>query len=153
MRSIFFLLLTVASFWVLFLGVREKPARMDPPAHVHNPAAGGSGDNVRAEAATSVRFDRASKGYTVFKARACQTCHGPEATGSRMGPSLAEVRLHYDRASLAAYLADPNAFIENDERLLEMQSRYPRIEMPAYPDLSEGDLEALLTFLLEPEVR
>lgn len=153
MRSIFFLLFLLASFWVLYLGLRERPAILASAEHVHTPAPAATQSTQAAGSTQSVRFDSASRGYAVFRARGCQTCHGTDATGSRMGPSLAEARLHFDRASLAQYLADPNTFIGENDRLLELQARYPRIEMPAYPDLSESDLEALLTFVLEPEVR
>jgi cytochrome c2 len=153
MRSIFFVLLLIASFWVLYLGLRERPAPLAAPEHVHTAAPAATRNTQTAESAQSVRFDRASRGYAVFRARGCQTCHGTDATGSRMGPSLADARLQFDRKNLAQYLADPNAFIGENDRLLELQARYPRIEMPAYPDLSESDLEALMTFVLEPEVR
>jgi len=153
MRSIFFVLLLLASFWVLYLGLRERPAPLAAPEHVRSTQPAATRNTQTAESAQSVRFDRASRGYAVFRARGCQTCHGTDATGSRMGPSLADTRLHFDRTTLAEYLADPNTVIGENDRLLELQARYPRIEMPAYPDLSESDLAELVTFLLEPEVR
>jgi mono/diheme cytochrome c family protein len=156
MRSILFLLLAAASLWVIYLGVRERPARLVVPQdHVHTPAAsrGDSGGEAASPAAT-VTFDTSSPGYAVYRERGCQTCHGADGLGSRMGPSLASARLHYDRASLTTYLQDPDAAIAGDERLLELQARFPRVQMPAVPaDLSEADLQALLGFVLEPVVR
>lgn len=155
MRSILFVLLCVASLWVLFLGLRERPAELAmPDDHIHAPARTPStGEAGTAVAAETVQFDSSSPGYQVYRSRGCVTCHGADALGSRMGPSLADVRLYYDRASLASYLENPEKAIADDPRLLEMQSLYPRIQMPPTDDLPSGEMDELLSFLLEPVVR
>ena len=155
MRSIVFVLLAIASLVVLFLGLREKPAEVTmPDDHVHSPAqTRGTGQGGATTANVTVQFDTSSEGYQVYRSRGCATCHGSDALGSRMGPSLADARLYYDRESLTTYLEDPEKAIADDPRLLEMQSQYPRIQMPAADDLPADELEALLTFVLEPSVR
>ena len=131
MRSIIFVLLSVVSLVVLYLGLRERPAELAMPTdHIHSQAQGQTTGQAETAAAT-VQFDNASPGYQVYRSRGCATCHGADALGSRMGPSLADARLHYDRASLTRYLKDPEKAIADDPRLLEMQSQYPRIQMPA----------------------
>jgi cytochrome c2 len=155
MRSIIFVILAVASLWVLFLGLRERPREIGmPDDHIHAPVRSqASGQAGSAATTTTVEFDNSSPGYEVYRSRGCATCHGADALGSRMGPSLADARIHYDRDSLTEYLKDPEKAIANDGRLLEMQSQYPRIQMPATDDLPKDDLAALLTFILEPTVR
>ena len=155
MRSIIFALLAVASLVVLYIGLRERPAQLSMPNdHIHTPAqTQATGQSGAGAQAVTVQFDDGSAGYQVYRSRGCATCHGPDALGSRMGPSLADARLHYDRASLTTYLKDPEKAIADDPRLLEMQSQYPRIQMPAADDLPREELDALLTFVLEPTVR
>jgi mono/diheme cytochrome c family protein len=155
MRSIIFVLLAIASLWVLYLGLRDRPAPITmPDDHNHSPARTGTATQSEGAAATeTVEFDNGSQGYQVYRSRGCATCHGADALGSRMGPSLAEARIHYDRKSMTEYLKDPEKAIANDGRLLAMQSQYPRIQMPAADDLPADELDALLTFVLEPTVR
>jgi mono/diheme cytochrome c family protein len=155
MRSIIFVLLALASLVVLYLGLRDRPAPITmPDDHIHGPARNGTGGQSGSAAATeTVGFDNGSPGYEVYRSRGCATCHGADALGSRMGPSLAEARRYYDRDSLTEYLKDPEKAIANDGRLLEMQSQYPRIQMPAADDLPADELDALLTFVLEPTVQ
>lgn len=151
MRSLPFVLLGLVSLWILYLGVRPAPPRPVPATqHVHTEPAASSATTSAAERAPAVRFDNNAPGYAVYRSRGCQTCHGADALGSRMGPSLAEVRLHYDRETLAAYLHDPSATLDTDERLQRLQSGFPRVSMPASPDLTGTELDDLLGFLLEP---
>lgn len=155
MRSIVFVLLLIASFWVLFLGLRERPAPIVvPDDHIHTPApTGAAAQTGSATETASVRLDDTLPGYAVYRANGCATCHGADALGSRMGPSLAEAHLNYDRDSLTRYLRDPEKAIADDPRLLQMQSRYPRIQMPPVKDLASTDMDALVTFILEPTAR
>ena len=154
MRSLPFVLLTLASLWILYLGLRPEPAPPPPAQHVHTPAARPSRTAASGEPASAeVRFDNNARGYRVYRERGCQTCHGTDGLGNRMGPSLADVRLHYDPTRLGLYLREPSSLLAEDERLQQLQSRYPQVVMPSYPDLDDAELEALAGFLLEPEVR
>jgi hypothetical protein len=63
-----------------------------------------------------------------------------------MAPPLTELERHWDRARLAAYLEDPRAFLENDERLSALKQRYST-EMPA-SSLSEADRLTLADYVL-----
>lgn len=153
MRSLPFVLLTLASLWVLYLGVRTRPTTPAPaPQHVHAGQAPAR-TTAAAPAQPAVRFDNNAPGYAVYRSRGCQTCHGADGLGSRMGPSLATVRDDYDRARLTAYLHDPASVLDEDPRLQRLQAKYPRVSMPSYPDLQGEELEALLGFVLEPELR
>jgi cytochrome c2 len=110
MRSVPFFLLALASLWVLYLGVRsEPPVNLPSTTHVHTPPA--PAQSTSGSATSTVHFDNNAPGYAVYRARGCQTCHGMDALGSRMGPSLAEARLHYDRETLTAYLHDPSGVL------------------------------------------
>lgn len=153
MRSLPFVLLTLASLWILYRGLRPEPVPAPPAPHVHPPAAPASRTVASDEPATQVRFDNNAPGYRVYRERGCGTCHGADGLGDRMGPSLADVRLHYDTTRLGMYLREPSRLLAEDERLQQLQARYPRVEMPSYPDLGEEDLEALAGFLLEPGLR
>ncbi len=89
-----------------------------------------SGVNRLLESATM------SLGAALFKENNCFDCHSLKGVGGDTGPALDDVgsRLTLDRIKQQ---------IRNPEAL------NPDSEMPAYPDLSESDLQALADFLLK----
>jgi mono/diheme cytochrome c family protein len=75
-------------------------------------------------------------GYALFQ-RACASCHAINAEGGTVGPDLNVPRSIVDYrpiADIRAYIRNPEAF------------RYT--SMPAHPNLSEADLDALIAYFV-----
>jgi len=102
--------------------------------------------------------DMLSRGLAVYNAQYCGTCHTLKAAGSSgaFGPThdgmgtVAAARVgdpgyHGEATDAAAYIlesiTDPDAYLPADYA----GSRY---RMPAFTELSEADLDALVQFLL-----
>jgi len=75
-----------------------------------------------------------SLGAALFKENNCFDCHSLNGVGGSAGPALDDVgsRLTPDR--IKEQIRNPEAF-------------NPESDMPAYPELSEDDLQALAAFL------
>lgn len=86
-------------------------------------------------------------GQQLFAAKGCTLCHGAEGLGSMMGPALKDLKTHWDRARLAAFLADPNSFLKDDARLAQQAAKYPQ-PMAALPNTGEAERLALADWLL-----
>jgi mono/diheme cytochrome c family protein len=63
-------------------------------------------------------------GAALFREQNCVQCHAPDATGTNLGPTLHHKKQFWTREKLAAYLADPQAVIETDERLKSQATQY-----------------------------
>ncbi|MBM7635074.1 cytochrome c oxidase subunit II [Geomicrobium sediminis] len=95
----------------------------------------------------------ANEGREIFEEQSCLNCHAVDGDGGAMGPSLANFG---DRETIANYLdvTDENlkAWIQDPQSLKQGN------EMPAYPDLSDEELDALVAYLnqlekLDPETK
>jgi hypothetical protein len=64
-----------------------------------------------------------------------------------MGPALKDLKTHWERAQLAAFLADPNSFLKDDPRLAQQAAKYPQ-PMAALPNTGEAERLALADWLL-----
>lgn len=74
------------------------------------------------------------RGFALFRT-ACITCHAINREGGRVGPDLnvpQSIVEYRPRAQIRAYIEDPRTF------------RYSN--MPAHPDLTEADLDAILAY-------
>jgi mono/diheme cytochrome c family protein len=88
-----------------------------------------------------------AEGMRAFNKRGCNTCHGNQAEGTKMGPALKNLSRHYDVQRLIEYLKDPDAMIEEDARLREQGKNYIGM-MPRFDYLSPEELEALARYTL-----
>jgi mono/diheme cytochrome c family protein len=78
--------------------------------------------------------DRGWTGYALFQ-RSCASCHAINGEGGKIGPDLNVPRSIVEYRpidQIRGYIRDPQA------------TRYT--SMPAHPDLSEGDLDALIAY-------
>lgn len=80
----------------------------------------------------------ATKGRALFAAQGCNGCHGTDGLKGTGGPSLKDVgREHPDADYYVRYIANPQSVDKGST-------------MPAYPQLSRGELGALAEFLRFP---
>jgi cytochrome c551/c552 len=84
----------------------------------------------------------------IYVDQGCAKCHGEQFEGKRTAPPLTNLASQWSGEDLATYLRDPTPFLEGSTRLRTQAERYP-IPMPAYPDLSDEDVAALVAYLLE----
>jgi mono/diheme cytochrome c family protein len=80
-------------------------------------------------------------------AQQCAMCHGDDARGGSLGPTLHGKQSHWTRDALVAYLKDPVGVAKQDPRLVE-QGRQYSLPMPTYKMLPETALEALADHVL-----
>lgn len=73
-------------------------------------------------------------GAALFHKLGCIQCHRFQGQGGMMGPDLTAVGQRHDRAWMVHYIHNPAAV-------------NPRARMPAFPNLSEGERQAIVEFL------
>jgi hypothetical protein len=78
----------------------------------------------------------------------CETCHGIDLQGTRMGPSLYNVSEYWGRDKLINYLRNPSSYADT-ERYQELQKQYPGMIMPAYNHIEVKELGKIADYLLE----
>lgn len=79
---------------------------------------------------------QALRGKTVFSQNRCDLCHQIGGKGGSTGPDLSQTGAKRESQWIAQFIRDP-------------KSINPNTRMPAYPQLSEEDLQALVRFLKE----
>lgn len=77
---------------------------------------------------------RVLKGKTIYSQNRCDLCHQIGGKGGVIGPDLSRIGAKRDPQWIAKLIKDP-------------KSINPHTQMPAYPQLSEDDLQALASFL------
>jgi mono/diheme cytochrome c family protein len=91
----------------------------------------------------------AEKGEGIFQQK-CGPCHTIGEGERPTGPDLANVTERRDQQWLVRMIRDPGRLIaEKDPIVIELLERFNNLQMPAF-DLSETDLQALLTYLAVP---
>jgi cytochrome c oxidase subunit 2 len=75
------------------------------------------------------------RGHEVYVANKCQSCHVVKGEGVDFGPELTHVGSGYTADKLAAQIRNP-------------LSVNPQAGMPAFNNLSDADLKALIAYLL-----
>jgi nitric oxide reductase subunit C len=73
-------------------------------------------------------------GKNLYNQSRCDLCHQIGGHGGIIGPDLSKVGSKYDTQWLAKQIKDP-------------KSHNPNTQMPAYPQLSDNEIEALVSFL------
>lgn len=85
-------------------------------------------------------------GQRVWQAQGCAGCHGEPGEIRSTAPPLTDLPAHWDRDTLADYLADPEGVKARTPRLQYLNEQYPVI-MPRI-DASPEDLQLLAEYLL-----
>jgi len=74
-------------------------------------------------------------GRTVFLTIGCARCHGNDGEGASLGPPLEALSTKFDQQSMTAFLDNPIAYAEKDERLQKWRDEYytpmPKLQMTA----------------------
>jgi mono/diheme cytochrome c family protein len=86
-------------------------------------------------------------GAAVFKAQGCALCHGQDGSGTSFGPTLRGKKSFWTRATLVAYLLNPQAYAEKDARL-SAQARKYTLPMTRFDKLTQADIEAVADHVL-----
>ena len=86
-------------------------------------------------------------GAAVYSRSGCAACHGPQLSGSALGPTLLQADEHWQRGALAAFVKDPAPAEKASERLRSLRSSFPS-PMRGYPVISKADREALADYIL-----
>jgi cytochrome oxidase Cu insertion factor (SCO1/SenC/PrrC family) len=96
-----------------------------------------------------VRLPELSRGEELFRTR-CVTCHtvgSPNGSTRAIGPDLTNVTRTRQRGWLVRWLKEPDVMLaEKDPIAVALYAKYNKVAMPNLK-LSEGDVEALLSFL------
>lgn len=95
----------------------------------------------------------ANQGREIFEEQGCISCHAVEGQGSAQGPALTNFG---DRETIANYLEVTDENLK--EWIQDPQSLKQGNEMPAYPELSDEELDAIVAYLnqlekLDPETK
>lgn len=84
------------------------------------------------------------KGKTLFEQQ-CSTCHN--FNEDAIGPNLSGLTRQIETQWIRAFIKNPATVIEaKDPRAVELLAKY-KSQMPGFPDLTEQDIEALLSYL------
>ncbi len=86
-------------------------------------------------------------GAALFKQQNCVQCHGPDGSGTNLGPTLHGKKVFWTREKLASYLSDPQAVIRGDARL-EAQAGQYMLPMVKFVGLTQAQRLALADHVL-----
>jgi len=78
----------------------------------------------------------ASKGKNLYYQNRCDLCHKIGGVGGTAGPDISKVGSKRDKEWLTTQIKNPKA-------------NNPNTGMPAFPNISEDDLQAIVSFLME----
>ena len=80
----------------------------------------------------------------------CASCHHVQQ--QLVGPPLNGVAGKWNRKDLYDYMHDPARYIDtrNDKRIIDLHRQYKLI-MPGFPQLSEKDIDAIISYIKEEE--
>ena len=92
----------------------------------------------------------AIKGKELFNAN-CAACHKLDAKA--VGPALRAVAAKYDTAWLYKWIRNSTELIKSgDAQAIKVYEEYNKSVMPAFPQLSDADIDNILAYTSEPKV-
>jgi cytochrome c len=102
---------------------------------------------ISAVCMVAINTARADEGETIFKSQGCMSCHKKVST-SKVNPSLTDIATAYQgkQEQLIKYLKGESEAIVRPEKANLMKRRIEKTKK-----LSEGDLKALVDFLLRQQ--
>ena len=88
----------------------------------------------------------AQEGKALYNSK-CASCHAIDK--QLIGPALAGVEDRWpDKAQLHAWIKNSAAVIKSGyPRAVEVYNQYQKIQMPAFPELSDKDIDAILVYI------
>ncbi len=90
----------------------------------------------------------AVKGKQLFNAN-CASCHKLDA--KMTGPALRGVGDKYDKAWLYKWIKNSSEVIKSgDAKAVAIYNEYNKVAMTAFPQLSEGDIDNIIAYTMEP---
>jgi len=78
----------------------------------------------------------------------CVNCHGSDLNGTKMAPSLHNVKDNWSRDKLINYLRNPSSYMSAD-RFKEYQQQYPGVIMPSFGNIEVKELGKIAEYLLK----
>ena len=92
----------------------------------------------------STETNQILNGRSLFE-KSCSTCHN--FNEDAIGPNLSGVTRQIETSWIREFIQNPAKAIDaNDTRALALVAKY-KTQMPGFPDLSEQDLDAILSYL------
>ena len=132
----------VAAFLVLFL-ILFGLSRITDQSELHNKGTLNPQDMM----GQSQQSGKPLTAEEMVSSLGCVNCHGKDLTGTKMAPSLMQVKNNWSRQNLINYLRNPQSFMDS-ERLKEYQKKYPGVIMPSFNNVDIKDLGKIADFLL-----
>lgn len=86
-------------------------------------------------------------GFSLIKQVGCINCHGAELEGTKMAPSLQNLKEFWTRDNLINYLRNPSSY-SSDKRFAEYKDKYKNIVMPSYNNIDVKNLGKIADYLL-----
>ncbi len=86
-------------------------------------------------------------GREAYLESGCPRCHGADLSGTGQGPALRNLRAHWDRERLNAFLEAPDRFRRRSERLEQIARRYST-PMPAFV-MGDSTRRRIAAYLLD----
>ncbi len=77
----------------------------------------------------------------------CKNCHGPNLEGTKMAPSLQNIKQYWSKDQLTNYLRNPSSYMGAD-RFKEYQEQYPNMVMPSFNNINVQELGKISEYLL-----
>ena len=78
----------------------------------------------------------------------CTGCHGSDLAGTRMAPTLHNIKQNWTRDDLINYLRNPSSYMDS-ERFKNFKAQYQSIIMPSFSNIDIKDLGKIADYLLQ----
>lgn len=91
--------------------------------------------------------DKKPDAAILMKNFGCVTCHGQNFQGSKVGPTLYNLKEIYTRDELINYLRNPSSYMEKD-RFKAYKEKYKNIIMPPFNNKDVKDLGKIADYIL-----
>jgi cytochrome c551/c552 len=90
--------------------------------------------------------DQAQDGKQLFNQK-CASCHAVDK--QLVGPALKGVEERWpEKAQLYAWVRNSSAVVKSGyPRAVEVYNQYNKVQMTAFPELKDGDIDAILTYI------
>ena len=144
------LLLLSVAFFISFsvLGIAQEEASQDAAAEGQEQTDESSGESSGGSAATSDLGDPAN-GKSLFNSL-CAACHKPYSAS--IGPALHGVTERRDMDWLYSWIKNSQELIASgDNEAVAIYEEYNQTAMPAFPQLSNTDIDDILAYVEQPK--